>query len=467
MASNPFEFAGAWRRTEKGNVDQYYGGGESAWVDRASALAGVPLAIREGKKVGIWESGKVVEYAWGTDTSDAGLLKFAIDTTDKFTKTGDDLTGPILIEEPTGAGPSNGMIVWGYKFFDIVQIVSDHLSRIFQAKESTDNFIFEWITGVYSETRKRVLTIGYNDVEINANVKILGALTDGDGNPIVGDSTVVDDAVADGNLHAVTSNAVFDALTNKSNTGHTHLATEVSGLATVATSGSYNDLSNKPSIPAAYTDEQAQDAFAAALAAGTHTNITVTYDDANNKISLSGSGGSSSDASTTVKGIAKLSVAPVSATDPIAVGNNDPRLSDFRTPLDGSVTVSKLDTSLQNKTTAGNTDYIPITLTPDMYTSGSGWITYKGKISSITIDIISKGNDTDYSPSTTYSYTFESRATTLGTVTTRTGSTTAVTQFSGDMVTLNSSSTSKSQFRITMPTNVPVEIEAILTITKY
>lgn len=34
---------------------------------------------------------------------------------------------------------------------------------------------------------------------------------------------------------------------------HTHEAAEVSGLASVATSGSYNDLSDKPTIPAAYT----------------------------------------------------------------------------------------------------------------------------------------------------------------------------------------------------------------------
>jgi hypothetical protein len=39
-----------------------------------------------------------------------------------------------------------------------------------------------------------------------------------------------------------------------------------------------------------------------------------------------------SDASTTVKGVTKLSVAPVSPTDPIAVGDNDPRNSDARTP---------------------------------------------------------------------------------------------------------------------------------------
>ena len=37
-----------------------------------------------------------------------------------------------------------------------------------------------------------------------------------------------------------------------------------------------------------FTDERAQDAVAAALAAGTHTNITVTYDDNTNSISLTG-----------------------------------------------------------------------------------------------------------------------------------------------------------------------------------
>lgn len=41
--------------------------------------------------------------------------------------------------------------------------------------------------------------------------------------------------------------------TGKANSSHTHAASEVSGLATVATSGSYNDLANKPTIPEAYT----------------------------------------------------------------------------------------------------------------------------------------------------------------------------------------------------------------------
>ena len=52
----------------------------------------------------------------------------------------------------------------------------------------------------------------------------------------------------------------------------------------------YNDNANSISLAAApgYVDEQAVDAVAAALAAGTHTNITVGYNDVGNAISLTG-----------------------------------------------------------------------------------------------------------------------------------------------------------------------------------
>jgi len=55
--------------------------------------------------------------------------------------------------------------------------------------------------------------------------------------------TITTDAVpTSGSTNAVQSGGVYTALTGKANT---------SDLATVATSGSYNDLSNKPTIPAA------------------------------------------------------------------------------------------------------------------------------------------------------------------------------------------------------------------------
>jgi hypothetical protein len=44
------------------------------------------------------------------------------------------------------------------------------------------------------------------------------------------------------------------------------------------------------------------------------------------------------DASTTVKGISKLSTAPASSTNPIAVGDNDSRMTDARTPIGTALT---------------------------------------------------------------------------------------------------------------------------------
>lgn len=50
-----------------------------------------------------------------------------------------------------------------------------------------------------------------------------------------------------------TTSALTSGLAGKANTSHTHTASQVSDLAAVATSGSYNDLDDKPTIPAAYT----------------------------------------------------------------------------------------------------------------------------------------------------------------------------------------------------------------------
>lgn len=83
------------------------------------------------------------------------------------------------------------------------------------------------------------------------------------------------------------------AIQRTNHTG-TQAASTITGLATVATTGAYADLSGKPTIPAAYTDEQAQDAAAALFSAGTHTGATVTYNDAANSLSLTVSGGGGS-----------------------------------------------------------------------------------------------------------------------------------------------------------------------------
>ena len=53
--------------------------------------------------------------------------------------------------------------------------------------------------------------------------------------------------------HYPSEKLVKNALDGKAASSHTQAASTITGLATVATSGSYNDLSNKPTIPAAVT----------------------------------------------------------------------------------------------------------------------------------------------------------------------------------------------------------------------
>jgi hypothetical protein len=79
------ELAGSYLKTEEGNEIHLYGGGGVAYGSTALACAGVPLAVRKGKTVGVWENGKVVEYIWHTDTSNTGLVQKTTDQSNKAT----------------------------------------------------------------------------------------------------------------------------------------------------------------------------------------------------------------------------------------------------------------------------------------------------------------------------------------------------------------------------------------------
>lgn len=60
------------------------------------------------------------------------------------------------------------------------------------------------------------------------------------------------------------------------------------------------------------------------------------------------------DASTSTKGIVKLSVSPVLSTNPIAVGDNDPRMTDARIPLPHTQTASTITLTPYGTITASN-----------------------------------------------------------------------------------------------------------------
>lgn len=75
------------------------------------------------------------------------------------------------------------------------------------------------------------------------------------------------------------SSATQTALDGKAAASHTHPATQVTGLATVATSGAYADLTGKPTIPSQYTDTQAAAAAPVQSVAGKTGAVTLNKGD--------------------------------------------------------------------------------------------------------------------------------------------------------------------------------------------
>ena len=89
---------------------------------------------------------------------------------------------------------------------------------------------------------------------------------------------------------------------------------------TLGSSATYStDNINEGTTNKYFTDERAQDAVAQAIANGTQTNITITYDDANNSLSFNASGGVSSISGTANQITASASTGAVTLSLPSAV----------------------------------------------------------------------------------------------------------------------------------------------------
>ena len=86
----------------------------------------------------------------------------------------------------------------------------------------------------------------------------------------------------------------------------------------------------------------------AATANFTGAGVTASVAGSVVTVNVPGGGGSASDASSTVKGISKLSLNPVLATDPIAVGDNDGRMTNARTPTAHAPTHQQGSTDVVN-----------------------------------------------------------------------------------------------------------------------
>ena len=101
----------------------------------------------------------------------------------------------------------------------------------------------------------------------NYLLNVLDNTTIRDSHNIVGSGATTVTSDANGKITISSTNTVYTHPT-------THPASMITGLATVATSGSYNDLSDKPTIPAAYSLPDATTSVKGGVKIG--SNLTVS-----------------------------------------------------------------------------------------------------------------------------------------------------------------------------------------------
>ena len=133
--------------------------------------------------------------------------------------------------------------------------------------------------GGYSKSEVDTLLTGKSDTghthvksEITDFPTLSTVATSGDYDDLTNKPTIpiVDSALSSTSTNALQNKVINTELSKKANTSHTHTVSDVTDfptLATVATSGSYNDLSNKPSYytPPTFTYDS------------TTETLTVTY----------------------------------------------------------------------------------------------------------------------------------------------------------------------------------------------
>ena len=103
-----------------------------------------------------------------------------------------------------------------------------------------------------------------------------------------------------------------------------------------------------------YTNEMAQDAVAAALAAGTHTNITINYNDTGNSISISAAAGYTNEEAVDAVALA------LTAGSGISISYNDPA-GTITIAVDNTIaTKTYVDTAVSNLGSTAASTYVPV-----------------------------------------------------------------------------------------------------------
>lgn len=155
----------------------------------------------------------------------------------------------------------------------VIAVTDPTLDRVIVFPDVTGNVVTTGDTGTV--TNSMLAGSIANDKLSNSAITINGTSTS-----LGGTRTLGTDDITEGTTNKYfTDERAQDAVSTSLAAGtHTNITV------------TYNDAANSLSLAAApgYVDEQAVDAVATALAAGTHTNISVSYNDAGNAISLTG-----------------------------------------------------------------------------------------------------------------------------------------------------------------------------------
>lgn len=182
----------------------------------------------------------------------------------------------------------------------------------------------------------------------------------------------------------MSQNAVTNELNKKANVSHTHQSSQITGLSTVATSGSYDDLSDKPIIPSPYTLPTASSTILGGIKVG--DNLSIEMDGTLNGIPTSW-------ANITGK---PEEFTPASHTHDVATVDSDGFMSsEDKIKIDGihenatQVTFSQTQTS---GTAIGtiNINGIPTTL----YAPTAGEPVTYGNATATTVGLVKLGSDT-------------------------------------------------------------------------
>jgi len=201
-----------------------------------------------------------------------------------------DITGKPSTFAPSAHATSHGSLGGDPITVAVSQVTG--LQTALDAKASTSSLATVATTGAYSDLSGKPTIPGAYSLPV-ATLAVLGGVKQGSNTTIAADGTI----------------SVAAPVT-------TLAASAITGLATVATSGSYADLSNKPSIPSAYTLPNATASVLGGITVSTGLAVS--------------------------SGAVSVSYGTTGST---ACAGNDSRLSDTRTPADGTVTDAKIATA--------------------------------------------------------------------------------------------------------------------------